>query len=90
MRFIGSCTLGTRMEKLAEFTAIDGVGEEKALNLIDWAIVVREDNNAYPELMELIQILHFESKESSSEQTLSGLTFVITDNVYEYANRDEF
>ena len=90
VRFIDSCTLGTRMEKLAELTAIDGIGEEKALNLIDWAIVVREDNNAYPELMELIQILHFESKESSSEQTLSGLTFVITGNVYEYANRDEF
>ncbi len=90
MEFVDSCIPGARWEKLVELTALDGIGEEKALNLIDWATSIREKPSDYINLTGLISELHFESENNSSKQTLSGMTFVITGNVYVYSNRDEF
>ena len=72
-------------------TAIDGVGEEKARNIVDWA----EETTAYREKWEdfisFVKKLNFpEPTSGSADSSLEGLTFVITGSVHEYKNRDEF
>ncbi len=74
-----------------ELTAIDGVGEEKAWNVISWMDEVSADCERYEDLVALINELEFpKTEEVSSDSSLAGLTFVITGSVHEYKHRDEF
>lgn len=76
------------MEKLS---AIDGIGAEKSRNVVDWCNSTRHDLTADLVLRGLISELYFpEPKAESSDNSLEGLTFVITGSVHDYKNRDEF
>lgn len=73
-----------------KLTAIDGVGAEKAANIADWAFQMKA-TCSWGEVNSLIKELHFPEADSTSEDnSLEGLTFVITGSVHEYKNRDEF
>lgn len=76
------------MEKLS---AIDGIGAEKSRNVVNWCNSTRHDLTADLVLRGLISELDFpEPKAESSNNSLEGLTFVITGSVHDYKNRDEF
>ncbi len=73
--------------------SIEGIGDEKAQNIVSWADhITRVEPEKYDELKELIGELNFpEVKDSApADNSLEGLTFVITGSVHEYKNRDEF
>ncbi len=72
-------------------TSIDGVGEEKARNIVEWARNLMSDNAAYDAFDALCRELHFaEPAPADNDTSLAGLTFVITGAVHVYKNRDEF
>lgn len=72
-------------------TSIDGVGEEKARNIVEWARNLMSDNAAYDAFDALCRELHFaEPAPVDNGASLKGLTFVITGTVNSYKNRDEF
>ncbi len=73
-------------------TSIDGVGNDKASNIVNWAAKMIETGKWTDEIKSLIGELSFpEVKDvAESNNTLSGLTFVITGSVHVYKNRDEF
>ncbi len=80
-----------RDKAFLELTAIDGIGNEKAENLVKWAEDITAHREKYEELLDLIDELYFpETSDSASDNSLTGLTFVITGAVHEYKNRDEF
>ncbi len=75
---------------VASLTVLDGVGEEKALNIAKWA-AERIETGEWDNIRALINELTFPAAvETPSASGLSGLTFVITGSVHEYKNRDEF
>ncbi len=76
---------------LDTLTEIEGVGEEKARNIVWWAYNL-PDNDELKNLLALRKELNFpEEKDSApADNSLEGLTFVITGAVHEYKNRDEF
>ncbi|MBP3783847.1 MAG: NAD-dependent DNA ligase LigA [Butyrivibrio sp.] len=70
---------------------IDGVGAEKAKNIINWVEETTAYREKYEDFIALINELNFpEPKAESSDNSLEGLTFVITGSVHDYKNRDEF
>ncbi len=72
-------------------TAIDGVGEEKARNIVDWAEEVTAYREKWEDFMSFVKELNFpEPTSGSADSSLEGLTFVITGSVHQYKNRDEF
>ena len=79
---------------LQELTALDGVGEGKAMPLIEWAKTVRPGTEERKNLDDLIGCLTFDSsmyeKKETGMPSLEGMTFVITGAVHTYKNRDEF
>lgn len=75
---------------LETLTNIEGIGSEKAGNIVDWCDDLLHDEIKYGQFINLVDALHFEEPESTGEQTLDGLTFVITGAVHVYNNRDEF
>lgn len=79
---------------LQELTALDGVGEGKAMPLIEWAKTVRPGTEERKNLDDLIGCLSFDTsmyeEKEESAASLKGLTFVITGPVHVYKNRDEF
>lgn len=78
----------TEYKKLCE---IDGIGNEKAQNIINWVDEITAHREKYEDFVSLINELNFpEPKTESSDNSLDGLTFVITGSVYEYKNRAEF
>ena len=80
-----------RDKAFLELTAIDGIGNEKAKNLVKWAEDITVHREKYEALLDLIDELYFpEPSDSASDNSLIGLTFVITGAVHEYKNRDEF
>ena len=80
-----------RMKMTELLKSIEGVGEEKALNVVLWAEEITAYREKWGDFICLISILRFpEVKESSSDNSLEGYTFVITGSVHEYKNRDEF
>lgn len=88
--FVYDESMQTEEDIIAVLTAIDGVGQEKASNIAQWIMHVRTDEVGSFQLKELINELNFEAPAAESEQTLAGMTFVITGAVYDYKNRDEF
>lgn len=73
----------TTVEELSE---IEGIGEVLAEGIINYFADEKKCANA----LELLDELHIEVQEQSTEeQIFEGMTFVITGNVYHYANRNE-
>lgn len=76
---------------MKKLSAIDGIGAEKSRNVVDWCNSTRHDLKADLVLRGLISELYFpEPRAESSDNSLEGLTFVITGAVHDYKNRDEF
>lgn len=71
------------MEELSE---ADGIGEVLAEGIISYFADEKKAQNAL-ELFEELQIE--EPEQNNEEQIFAGMTFVITGNVYHYANRNE-
>ena len=71
------------MEELSE---VDGIGEVLAEGIISYFADEKKSQNAL-ELFEELQIE--EPEQNNEEQIFAGMTFVITGNVYHYANRNE-
>lgn len=71
------------MEELSE---VDGIGEVLAEGIISYFADEKKAQNAL-ELLEELQIE--EPEQNEEEQIFAGMTFVITGNVYHYANRNE-
>ena len=69
-----------------EFADIDGIGEVLADGIVSYFSDEKKARNA----QELYEQLHIEKPEQNdNEQIFAGMTFVITGNVYHYANRNE-
>ncbi len=72
-------------------TELDGIGEEKAKNVVDWMEETTAYRERWEDFIDLINELHFPVQtEESSDVSLEGMTFVITGAVHNYKNRDEF
>lgn len=71
------------MEELSE---VDGIGEVLAEGIISYFTDEKKAQNA----LKLLEELQIEKPEQNEEeQIFAGMTFVITGNVYHYANRNE-
>lgn len=69
-----------------EFAEVDGIGEVLADGIVSYFSDEKKARNA----QELYEQLHIEKPEQNdNEQIFAGMTFVITGNVYHYANRNE-
>lgn len=69
-----------------EFANVDGIGEVLADGIVSYFSDEKKARNA----QELYEQLHIEKPEQNdNEQIFAGMTFVITGNVYHYANRNE-
>lgn len=78
---------------MEELAALDGIGQIKATNLVEWCKKTKEDEENNQMLRKLISELCIEMPEKTHSDApggLAGLTFVITGPVYQYANRDAF
>ena len=93
MEFV-DCAAEDPAAALQELTALDGVGEGKAMPLVEWAATVKPGTEERKDLEDLVGCLTFDSsmyeKKETGRPSLEGLTFVITGAVHQYKNRDEF
>lgn len=93
MEFV-DCAAEDPAAALEELVALDGVGEGKAMPLVEWAYTVRLGTDARKDLDNLVSCLTFDSsmyeKKETGMPSLEGMTFVITGAVHQYKNRDEF
>ena len=75
----------------SKLSGIEGVGEEKVTNILNWIEELISCEKRYEDFIALIDELEFpKAQEESADASLVGLTFVITGSVHEYKNRDEF
>ncbi|MGN0249617.1 MAG: NAD-dependent DNA ligase LigA [Lachnospiraceae bacterium] len=71
---------------MEELSDVDGIGEVLAEGIISYFTDEKKAQNA----LELLEELQIEKPEQNEEeQIFAGMTFVITGNVYHYANRNE-
>ena len=73
-------------DKLASY---EGIGAIKAGNIMQWCRMLHDNPAAMQDFTDLVAEFNFATVEKV-EQSLEGLTFVITGAVYQYKNRDEF
>ncbi|MBE5888080.1 MAG: NAD-dependent DNA ligase LigA [Lachnospiraceae bacterium] len=77
-----------RMEQGVGFEDIDGIGGEKSNSILQW--YANETNRQNLEnLLQVVEIQKVEKK-NTENGTCNGLTFVITGDVHQFKNRDEF
>ncbi|MBO5098246.1 MAG: NAD-dependent DNA ligase LigA, partial [Agathobacter sp.] len=77
-----------RMEQGIGFEDIDGIGGEKSNSILQW--YANETNRQNLEnLLQVVEIQKVEKK-NTENGTCNGLTFVITGDVHQFKNRDEF
>ena len=77
-----------RMEQGIGFEDIDGIGGEKSNSILQW--YANETNRQNLEnLLQVVEIQKVEKK-STENGTCNGLTFVITGDVHQFKNRDDF
>ena len=77
-----------RMEQGTGFEDIDGIGGEKSNSVLQW--YDKEDNEtALKNLLSVVTLEKVE-KRNTGEGACVGLTFVITGDVHDFKNRDEF
>ena len=76
------------LNKDLPFDNIDGIGPERSNSIINW---YADDNNKreLSLLLDEVDIIEGEAK-VKNEGTCVGLTFVITGDVHDFKNRDEF
>lgn len=88
VRSIGFDTFLERLEKGIDFSDIDGIGAEKSASIFQW--YSQEKNRT--QLKHLLEEIHVEQIETqdTSQGRCAGITFVITGDVREFKNRDEF
>ena len=77
-----------RMEQGLGFEDIDGIGGEKSASILQW---YRNETNrsALRNLLQVVEIQKVE-KRNTENGNCNGLTFVITGDVHQFKNRDEF
>lgn len=69
---------------------LDGIGDVKARSVYDWCRFTKSDAVKNLMIHILMEELEVEKPAQKVDQSLKGLTFVITGNVHIYKNRDEF
>lgn len=89
-KIVGTVGFDGFLERLRSgigFDDIDGIGPEKSKSILEW--YQNEENEA--SLNALLEEVTIERVEMAANQNgkCSGLTFVITGDVYHYKNRDE-
>lgn len=90
-KIIGAVGFDGFISRLASgegFDNIDGIGPEKSNSIVEW-YQTPDNKDVLDALLKEITIEKTEIKASSAGKC-SGLTFVITGDVYKYKNRDEF
>jgi len=90
-RLLGAYPLGELVEKAETtqdpqfFSSIDGIGPEKSAAFITW-FKDPENMAAFKDLLTEIEVQRNESAPEGNR--CEGLTFVVTGDVYQYANRN--
>lgn len=77
-----------RMKQGDGFEDIDGIGAEKSASILQWYDNL-SNRAALENLLDTVVIQKVEKKDDSNG-TCKGLTFVITGDVHQFKNRDEF
>lgn len=77
-----------RMKKNTGFEDVEGIGGEKSNSILQWYANER-NRSALEHLLQVISVQKVK-KINSGNGTCSGLTFVITGDVHQFKNRDEF
>lgn len=77
-----------RLEQGVGFEDVDGIGGEKSNSILEWSL--NENNRtAMQNLLTKVEVQKVEKKNTEGG-TCNGLTFVITGDVHQFKNRDEF
>lgn len=77
-----------RLEQGVGFEDVDGIGGEKSNSILEWYL--NENNRtAMRNLLTKVEVQKVEKKNTEGG-TCNGLTFVITGDVHQFKNRDEF
>ena len=77
-----------RLEQGVGFEDVDGIGGEKSNSILEWYL--NENNRtAMQNLLTKVEVQKVEKKNTEGG-TCNGLTFVITGDVHQFKNRDEF
>ena len=77
-----------RLEQGVGFEDVDGIGGEKSNSILEW--YTNENNRtAMQNLLTKVEVQKVEKKNTEGG-TCNGLTFVITGDVHQFKNRDEF
>lgn len=85
---IGFDGFADRMRNATDFVDIDGIGQEKSVSILEW--YANPKNSAmFEALIKELDIEQVDIKDMS-EGSLNGKTFVITGDVHDFANRNEF
>ena len=86
--YLGFDELLRRLDSLEGFEDIEGIGPEKSGSIISW---YSDTNNKdeFHKMLEEITLLE-KDKVSNENGSLAGLSFVITGDVHQFKNRDEF
>ena len=77
-----------RLEKGIGFEDIEGIGGEKSGSVLQWYSKL-QNQTMLKNLLSVVEIEKVEPK-SNTEGSCAGITFVITGDVHEFKNRDEF
>lgn len=85
---IGFDGFADRMRNATDFVDIDGIGQEKSGSILEW-YASPQNSAMFEALIKELDIEKVDIKDMS-EGSLNGKTFVITGDVYDFANRSEF
>lgn len=85
---IGFDEFADRMRHQKDFVDIDGIGQEKSNSILEWYADPKNEA-MFEALITELDIEKVEIKDTS-EGSLNGKTFVITGDVHDFANRNEF
>ncbi|MBQ8625690.1 MAG: NAD-dependent DNA ligase LigA, partial [Agathobacter sp.] len=77
-----------RMGQGIGFEDVDGIGGEKSASLLQW-YANEANRSALEHLLQVVEVQKVK-KISTENGTCNGLTFVITGDVHQFKNRDEF
>lgn len=77
-----------RLESKEGFVDVDGIGPERSNSMVEW-YDDQENCAGFEALLKELDIEPIEAKQKKGG-TCSGMTFVITGDVHQFKNRDEF
>lgn len=78
-----------RLRKGESFEEVEGIGPEKSSSIINWYKDV-ENSELFNKLIDVLNVEEIAPKEEKTDGRCNGLTFVITGDVFEFKNRNEF